>query len=248
MGTMLEIEDVSVFYGRHRALRGISVVLPEQGLVAIVGPNGSGKSTFLDVLSGFVPPTTGRVRWYGLKNLTADRLRGLAARLHQALVVPEVMTVSDFLNAAIDPARASSVWKGRSWRCIKEMDSWPSVEKFLSSCGLNDAERTRLLPKFSWGQRRVVAIGATILAPKKFLLLDEPFSGLSGVAANALDILLRHEAAKRPVVIVEHDLRRMTALVDRILVFSGGQLVEDGSPSYLEEQTLLRIFLKEGIP
>jgi ABC-type branched-subunit amino acid transport system ATPase component len=162
----LFLDDITVRFGHTNALDKVMMTLPDRGVLALVGPNGAGKSTLLDVLSGFIQPSDGCVRLAQQSpKMATEDLRRRFARLHQRLVVPPALLVREYLYLAAQPELATSI-RGlvdRSW-CKTEtvedvLPTW--LKDLLSSGGLWQSLNARL-DNLSYGQQRIVALGAVL--------------------------------------------------------------------------------------
>jgi ABC-type multidrug transport system ATPase subunit len=234
---VVNLESVSVSFGRSPALTNVSMRVPEVGLLGIVGPNGAGKSTLLDVLAGFLRPSSGYVRASGSETrVAAIWLLSRSVRLHQTRVLPEGVSVAEYLALARSPS--NSRWLlGAMMRAPLPPD--PEVQELLASVGVSASSP---LGALSWGQARVTALAAVLLAPKRLVLLDEPFAGLSAPAAAACRDVLRRTARDRPVVCVEHDLDNLFAVADTVAQFAGGRLTRVDSVSDFSRDRFLQQF------
>lgn len=222
----------------------VDLILPGRGTVGIIGPNGAGKSTVLDALSGFIR-FSGAIRddecQYGLARRD---LRRRFVRLHQVIVLPGEVVLGDYLAISARPSAVRTlVWPRRESGGNRTVSSDPSVLRFLAAAGLEDSV-DRPIGDFSWGQKRAVGIAGVLLSPKPYVLLDEPFSGLSQFTADALGEVLREQASERLVVIAEHDLGHLLPLLDMLIVMVGGQVKVVAPPERISTLDLLPFFVE----
>jgi ABC-type branched-subunit amino acid transport system ATPase component len=234
----LTLTEVRVSFGNHAALQDVTLEIPSEGCVALVGPNGAGKSTLLDLLSGFIGLSDGRIETTNGRRLTRHRLGEMSVRLHQRLLIPTALRVAEFLGMAAEPKGDLRFWAKRR-PCSSSSNQ--VAHRILNSAGIGDPDAVRI-GELSWGQQRVVAIVATLIAPKRLLLLDEPFAGLSPVVRSNLVEVLADQAARRPVVIAEHELDLVEQLADRTIVFSQGHLREDLSGTGFYRAGIMKLF------
>jgi heme exporter protein A len=209
----LEIDGVTRYYGRRRALHNVTFSCVAGEVVAVLGPNGAGKSTLLAVISTLIAPNGGEVRYGSHTARSAGAL--LRHRLgwlgHELQVYPELtarenlqffarlMGVSDE-NAAVAAALASSRLESRA-------------EEPVSG--------------FSRGMRQRLALERALIHRPRLILLDEPFTGLDGPSSDALALRLRALAqAGTLVLLATHDVDLADQVLDRAMVLQSGRLTD----------------------
>lgn len=235
-GLALEVRDLTKRFGGTQALRGISFDVPHGSITGIVGPNGSGKTTTLKCLSGFLAPTAGTVRAFGV-DVTGARPQRLwqlgMAQTFQRVALAEEMTVTENVLAALDGRVIA-----RPTRLIPDLlgaDSGAAtvdVETLgaaLVTVGL-DAYADELVAGLPLGIRRRVELARAVAGRPRILLLDEPASGLDARESTELVEVIRavHRQAELTVVIVEHDLEVIAGLADRLVVLNFGEIIASG--------------------
>jgi heme exporter protein A len=228
---MIEVTRLTKAYGRHAALRGVTLGVPAGAILAVLGRNGSGKTTLLRLLATLVRPTAGSGR-IGGHDLVDDRdevrrltgLVGHGTQLYDDLTPIENLA---FAAALLDPPPDRR-----------------AAEAALSRVGL-EAHRGTRVRELSSGMRRRVALARVILRRPRVLLLDEPFAGLDQEGAKQLEEYL-HEfrADGGAAVLVTHSLGRGLALGDRVAILAGGRLAVDQPRGSLTEETLGRLYLE----
>jgi len=227
---LVRLDSVTVRFGHVLALEGVTLELPERGIVGLVGPNGCGKSTLLDVLSGFQKPTAGRVvASESGQVLSRLELRQRAARLHQVLLVPDSLSSRDYLGLATKPRSACSLgrpgWHSGGATSGGSPSSSP-LGRSLAAIGARGMEDSPI-GHLSWGQRRVVALLAVLATGKPMLLLDEPLSGLSSESTRAISSLISTAGRDALVVLADHDLESLDRLAERIVSMTAGRVASD---------------------
>jgi len=241
---MLVLDDVGVSFGRRRALDGLRLELPERGVVAVVGPNGAGKSTLLDVLAGFLRESTGRVLGSrdGLERGLRWR-RQNAARLHQGRVLPQGVQTFELLSLARNPTNARWMFGTMLPRRVLDYSDLELAPPFLDVLRLAAVGADMPLDWLSWGQARTVAFVTASLAPKAYVLLDEPFANLSPALVEATSLGISELARERLVVVVEHDLDALLGIANQVVVLVGGRLQGVFAPAALSRDALLSFFV-----
>ena len=226
---MLQIKDLTVAFGKQTILQSIG--FSASGTLGIIGPNGSGKTTLFNALSGFVSAQKGSILIDGIdiSSLAPDRrAQAGVARVFQNFGVFRDLTVLENVTLALSV-------KLPFWKIMLPV---PGIAKqlsqeavqFLEQVGIADRrfDKANLL---SGGQMRLLEIARALAMDKKVYLLDEPTAGVSPKlkeqVAAAIRLLI---AAKKTVLIIEHDMNFIRSFVDRILVLDQGSIVSDGSP------------------
>ena len=215
-------ERVAVSFGDRRILDGASISLRPRELVALVGANGSGKSTLLRVLSGHVLPDEGIVMIDGhdVVGASPEELARLGVTLASGSrpVFPD-LTVEQNLQIA--------TWVRDGGRRTRFATARGALARFPELSSLAHAAAGTL----SGGEQRLLALAASLLTRPRSLLADEVTLGLSPVArARALRTLRAAADAGAAVIVVEHELRDLLPLADRILVLQDGKLTETQDP------------------
>ena len=221
--TLLECVDVEKRFGGVHALAGVSLTISRGESVGLVGPNGSGKSTLISVLCGAQRPTAGEVRLDGER---IDRLdphelshRGVA-RTHQIPKPFASMTVRD--NVAV------ACMFGRVGQTLAEARS--SAEKHLVVVGLT-AQADALPHEINLHQRQLLELGRALATEPTLLLLDEVLAGLNPAEVDeALGVLRKIREGGTTILMVEHVMRAVMGLAERIVVLDQGKKLADGTP------------------
>ncbi|MCY7343882.1 MAG: ATP-binding cassette domain-containing protein, partial [Pseudonocardia sp.] len=199
----------------------VELDVAEGEVLAVLGPNGAGKSTLLDVLSGLLRPAEGHVR-VGDETLTGDgrhvppHRRGVGLLAQQALLFPHLTALG---NVAFGP-RAQGVPRGEAERRAREL---------LAAVDASELEQRRP-GRMSGGQQQRVALARALAPGPALLLLDEPLAALDVDATPALRSLLRRviRERKQTALLVTHSALDALVLADRVLVLTGGRVVEQG--------------------
>lgn len=230
----LACSQLSVLYGRRRALTGFSLSMERGEIRALIGPNGSGKSTALQAMAGLIAPAEGRVEIEGIAVASMSR-RPIAKKLAflpQQPVAPDEMTVAQLVRQG----RFPHVGLFRSYSRKDE----EAIEWALDSTGLASlADRT--LQELSGGERQRAWISAALAQEAGILLLDEPTSFLDiGYQVEVLDLVHRLSRERGVTIVMAiHDINQAIAVSDRISLLEKGELRFDGTPDVLAESGLI---------
>ena len=219
----LRADSVSVSFSGLQALQDVDLALPHGSIYGLIGPNGSGKTTLLNVLSGVIKPTGGNV-FIDDRDVTGWPAHRVAskgvARTFQNIRLFGRMTVLENVKvgAALDPTRPTGSALGRVARAM------------LERTGLGDVAnlRANTLP---YGIQRRVEIARALATQPSFVLLDEPAAGANESESDALRQLIGdlRRTFGVGILVVEHDLRLIMRLADRIMVFNEGHRIADGT-------------------
>ena len=227
-------------FGAVQASNAFSLEVARNELHALIGPNGAGKTTALNQLSGELAPDKGEVYFDGrrITHLPVHRRarRGLA-RSYQITSVFERLTVRENLSLAIQ------AHNGHSFRFWRPIGDDPVIRKAigpaLEQVGLE--ERADIpAASLSHGEKRQLEVGMALAGCPKMLLLDEPYAGMGPGGAVELTKLIRRLKAGYTILLVEHDMRAVFALADRITVLVYGETIASGSPEEIRGNPLVR--------
>jgi urea transport system ATP-binding protein len=226
--TLLYLDGVSVSFDGFKALDKLSLYVDKGEMRAIIGPNGAGKTTMMDVVTGRTRPDEGMVVFGDGIDLTRMDEASIAnlgiGRKFQKPTVFESQTVHDNLELALKAPRR--VFPTLFWRLTPRERAL--IEGTLVTIGLA-AQRDRLAGALSHGQKQWLEIGMLLMQEPDLLLVDEPVAGMTDAETERTVELLRHIAATRSVVVVEHDMEFVRALGVRVTVMHEGKVLSEGS-------------------
>jgi branched-chain amino acid transport system ATP-binding protein len=230
---VLEVENLSVRYGRVEAVRDVSFSVAEGSLVTLVGANGAGKSTIINAVSGIVRPHSGRVRFRGA-DITRTPAHKLVAR--GLVQVPEGRQILASLTVAENLAMGG--WhRGRgAARTIEEM-----YQRF----GVLAERRDLPAGTLSGGEQQMLAIARALVAEPVLLLLDEPSMGLAPLVVNEVfSVVEQIRATGTTVVLVEQNARRALRAASDGYVLRTGEVVRSGpAAELLADDDVVRAYL-----
>jgi branched-chain amino acid transport system ATP-binding protein len=230
--SLLRVENVTKSFGSLVAVSDVSMTVEPGELRAVIGPNGAGKTTFFNTISGFLTPTSGRILFNEediTEMLPARRVwRGMARTFQITEVFPE-LSARENLRIAVEVA---SGYRLRFWQ-TKEADDVVKarVVELLGMGGLTD-KADRLVGELSHGDQRATEIMMSLALNPKLLLLDEPTAGMGDQETYDITQLIRklHRDQKLTIVLIEHDMRVVFHLADRIMVLAEGKMLAQGTP------------------
>jgi len=237
---LLEVKNLSRDFGGLRALSTVSFAILPGEIVGVIGPNGAGKTTLFALLSGFLAPTHGEMRFMGsvIAGMRPDQLCHLGiARTFQ--VVRPFLEMTVFENV-----KAAAVFGKPDRRPPAETNR--QVEDILESTGLFPLAH-HISHSLSLPERKRLEVARTLGTHPKLLLLDEVLAGLNPREVEAIPFIRSLNTERKiTILMVEHNLRAIMGICHRILVLNFGQLIFDGTPeAAVENAEVIRAYLGE---
>ena len=230
--SLLQARDISCHFGRLIAVNGVSLDVDPGELRAIIGPNGAGKTTFFNVISGLFPPTKGTILFDGkeISGMPPEKRVNLGmARTFQITEIFPELTVADNLRIAVEVAAGLKmrVWvSGAQRRAVDER-----VAELLEMGGLT-AKKDKGVGALSHGDQRATEIMVSLALRPRLLMLDEPTAGMGDQETYDITRLIHrlHKHEHLTIMLIEHDMRVVFNLADRIMVLAEGQVLAEGTP------------------
>ncbi len=232
----LELRGVCKQFEGLTALDDVSFAISPGEVVGLIGPNGAGKTTLFNIVTGVLAPTRGSIRYGGRE------IGGRAPHAIAALGVTRTYQITSLfpeLSAADNIRTATHLWSYRNpaaavlrtprFRKIEE-DIARSVDAILSLVGLQ-SNRETMAAALSYGDQRRLEVALALATGARLILLDEPAAGLNaGETEEICDLIRRLQAAGFTVIVIEHDMRMVMSLCERIIVLNYGRRIFDGTP------------------
>ncbi|HEX6970794.1 MAG TPA: ABC transporter ATP-binding protein, partial [Limnochordia bacterium] len=221
---MIAVEHVTKRYGNARGVEDITFEVSEGEIVGFLGPNGAGKTTTLRVITGYHPPTSGRVTVAGYDVFEQpDKAKRLIGYLPENPPLYRDMTVREYLEFV---ARVKHVPKARRKRHLEEIAQRVGIEDVY----------TRLVRNISKGYRQRVGLAQALVGNPPVLVLDEPTVGLDPKQIIEIRELLRELGEEHTVILSSHILPEVSQLCERVVIINQGQLVAVDTPSALSHR------------
>ncbi len=237
MSALLDLEKVTIKFGGLTAVCDFDLQIGERELVGLIGPNGAGKTTAFNLITGVYQPTSGRIAFGGRPTAGvkphALSLRGIS-RTFQNIRLFAQMTVFDNVRTAMQGNRAQRVrdalLRGKSFRAVEARVEHEAMEllKIFALDRFHDA----LGKSLPYGDQRRLEIVRALATQPKLLLLDEPAAGMNPTEKDALMELIRfvQDKFQIAVLLVEHDMRVVMGICQRISVLDYGRKIAEGTP------------------
>ena len=221
---MIEVSHLSKNYGSRPAVEDLSFTVGDGQIFGLLGPNGAGKSTIMNILTGYIAPTSGEVKVAGFSlPEQAQQAKACVGYLpEQPPLYPE-MTVQEYLDFAAE-------LKG-----VRRADRKEQVRRAARHTGLEEV-LPRLIRSLSKGYRQRVGIAQALLGSPKLIILDEPTVGLDPAQVIEIRKLIRELGKAHTVILSSHILSEVQAVCSQVLILSKGHLVAVGAPEELGEK------------
>src|SRR4051812_46057444 len=226
--TILETQHLTREFGGFVAVDDVSLNVRAGTIHALIGPNGAGKTTCFNLLTAFLPPTRGTIRFKGrdITGLKPARVARLGlVRSFQISAVFLHLTALENVRLALQRARGASFDFWRSERALQVYDD--QARELLFDVGLT-GEADTVATQLPYGQKRALEIATTLALDPEVMLLDEPTAGMGHGDVERIAALIRRAAQSRTVLMVEHNLSVVAELCDQITVLARGEILAEG--------------------
>ncbi len=232
---VLEVDGLQTYYGRVRALHGITLHVDTREIVALIGSNGAGKTTTLRTISGLIRPTEGTISFNGrhLNEVAASARVGLGiCQSPEGRRLFSRMTVTDNLFMG---AYARSDKAGIQKDLARVYELFPRLKE----------RAVQIAGTLSGGEQQMLAIGRALMSRPKLLMLDEPSLGLAPIFIQTIfDIVLEINASGVPVLLVEQNAHKALEIAHRAYVLETGNIVKAGTGrELLESEDIAKAYL-----
>jgi len=221
---MIEVQNVTKYYGQVCALNNVSFDVKKGEIVGLLGPNGSGKTTLMRILTGFFPPTEGKVRVAGVDVETGSlEARSRLGYLPESVVLYPDMTVRSFLNFCVR-VKGNSAGQRRG-----------QVDRVLQQCALEHMAH-RHIGTLSKGYRQRVGLAQALLCEPEVLILDEPTVGLDPNQVIEMRDLISGMAGKTTILLSSHILHEVGLTCQRVVIIDKGNIIAEDTAAGLSDR------------
>jgi ABC-2 type transport system ATP-binding protein len=209
---MIEVENLTKFYGPRRAINNLSFQIDQGEVVGFLGPNGAGKSTTMNILSCILPASSGTARIQGYDTFEHSiELRKIIGYLPETPPIYPDMSVFDYLIFAAQV------------RGLKGKQSKSAVEKVIKKCSLQDVSH-RITGRLSKGYQQRVGLAQAMVHDPDILILDEPTIGLDPIQIIEIRKLIQELASTHTIILSSHILPEITQLCQRVIIINEGEI------------------------
>lgn len=245
---MLDINNIGVSFGGVKALSEVTFAMPEKGISALIGPNGAGKTTLFNVITGFVKPNTGTVKFSGqdITGLSSEQVfkTGIARTFQNLNIIPELSLRDNMYLGLIGREKPSAIKSmlGLSRKYWK--DAFGRIDECLSLMNVTDYADMNPT-SVPYGVLKNFELARAVLSSPKMLLLDEPAAGLNMAEKEDLAVMVKKISEKNiAVLMVEHDMQFISALADHVVCLNFGQVIAEGTYKEVREnKDVLKAYL-----
>ena len=252
MNSLLTVKDLSVRFGGLLAVNGFALEVREGEVLSLIGPNGAGKTTAFNAITGYLAPTTGEI-WFQGKNLRGVKPNQIAAHglvrtfqktsLFGGRTALDNVLIGLHLHATQKPLE---IMLGMPKVIREERSLKTEATRILDFTGLQ-GRKDELASALPYGEQRLLEIAIALAAKPKLLLLDEPVSGMNASeTASFMAKLGEIRALGMTVLLVEHDMKMVMGVSDRVVCLSQGRIIANGTPAEIQNDAeVIKAYLGE---
>jgi branched-chain amino acid transport system ATP-binding protein len=248
----LAVQDLALRFGGVTALAGVTFEVRPGTITSLIGPNGAGKTTVFNVITGFLRPDRGQVLYDGraVTGLAPHQVagRGVVRTFQKTNVFPQLSVFDNVLIGLHLQGTAGfvDILRGAARVRVEEARLRGLAEAILPFVGLAHRRDDTAL-SLPYGEQRLLELAIALAARPRLLLLDEPASGMNASEKLALTELIRRVRDQDVTVcLVEHDMRLVMGISDRVIVLNHGQVIAEGTPAEVQAHPeVLRAYLGE---
>ncbi len=228
-GYILETDNLVKEFKGFVAVGGVSLKVRRGSIHALIGPNGAGKTTCFNLLTKFLEPTGGRIRYRGI-DITHEQpaqiaRRGIVRSFQISAVFPH-LTVLENVRIALQRKLGNSFHFWRSDRTLQRLDG--RAGELLAEVGL-DAYAQMVAVELPYGRKRALEIATTLALEPELMLLDEPTQGMGHEDVDRVMQLIKKVSVNRTILMVEHNMKVVSGISDMITVLARGSVLAEGS-------------------
>jgi branched-chain amino acid transport system ATP-binding protein len=248
---LLETVDVSISLSGLTILDGVSIGIPEGTVTGLIGPNGAGKTTVFNVMSGFLTPDSGYVRFQGkkLKHIKTHKLTkmGIARTLQGVGLFPALSVEENVMLGGSAHVKSGIVADALAmpWTDAEQSRLREKAHEVMTQLGVDD-DAHRLPSELPYPVQKRVALARALVSDPKVILLDEPAGGISAADMADLAKLIKSWIPERTVLLVEHHMELVMDVCDLIWVLDAGKVISAGTPDHVRaDPAVLAAYLGE---
>ena len=221
---MIEVKHVTKKYGNFTAVDDINFTIKDNEIVGFLGPNGAGKSTTMNMITGFIEPTNGKiiVNDYDISK-EPKKVKRQIGYMPESTPLYYDLTVREFVNYMAD------------LKYVKRKEKKEKVDKVLKEVGLTNVQK-KLIRNLSRGYKQRVSLAGALIGNPKVLILDEPTVGLDPKQITEIRDLIRKLGKNHTVILSSHILSEVSQICEKVIIINKGKVLAVDTPSHLEEE------------
>jgi branched-chain amino acid transport system ATP-binding protein len=252
--TLLQVENISRFFGGVAALTEVSFRVSPGEIVGLIGPNGAGKTTLFNVVTGFIKPSRGRIFYENriISDLAPHQIASLGIiRTYQKTSIFPALTVAQNISIGHHLRNQPGLWSVlfRTQPHTKERaETGARVQEILNFLEMTWAVDF-LAQNLSYGDQRKLEIAIALSSQPKLLLLDEPAAGLNPEETTGImKVIKRIRDQGTTILLVEHDMKLVMGICERIAVLNYGMKIAEGTPAQIQNnEEVIKVYLGEDV-
>jgi branched-chain amino acid transport system ATP-binding protein len=235
----LKVQALTVRFGGLRAVDTVDFSIHQNEIVSLIGPNGAGKTTTFNAITGFVRKEAGKIEFEGnrLEHLRPHQIaeRGVVRTFQITSLFPNLTALDNILTGRHMQEKGSlfdTLLNTRRKRRVED-ENLSKTSEILKFIGLEDLKDT-IASNMPYGDQRILEIGVALAAEPKLLLLDEPSAGLNDAETQVMMALIKKMRSQGiTILLVEHDMKLVMGISDRIVVLNFGKKIAEGTPAQI---------------
>lgn len=221
---MIEVKHVTKKYGNFTAVDDINFTIKDNEIIGFLGPNGAGKSTTMNMITGYIEPTNGKIIVNDFDiSKEPKKVKRQIGYMPESTPLYYDLTVREFVNYMAD------------LKYVKRKEKKEKVDKVLKEVGLTNVEK-KLIKNLSRGYKQRVSLAGALIGDPKVLILDEPTVGLDPKQITEIRDLIRKLGKNHTVILSSHILSEVSQICEKVIIINKGKVLAVDTPSHLEEE------------
>ena len=222
---MVEVKNITKKYGKFKAVDDISFSVKDHEIIGFLGPNGAGKSTTMNMITGYIEPTKGKIIVNGYDiSKSPKKAKRQIGYMPENVPLYNDLTVREFINYMAE------------LKNVKRKERKDEVNKVIEETGLQDVQK-KLIKKISRGYKQRVSMAGALVGNPDILILDEPTVGLDPKQITEIRSLIKKLGKSHTVILSSHILSEVSQICEKVIIINKGKILAIDTPENLEKQT-----------